>query len=302
MIPLPACTLLTALSAQAKVVDEFKDCEEFFYQNTEPGGLIRIDQNLSGINEDQMSSSHSDTDIRPNQAINADYRDTGYDRGHLNPKSFQRGDAREATLTLTNAAPMDPCFNRVHWYQHEANTRRVLQQQLQLHPNADVYLVTGSQEKPCCSTPCLFQKDLNDYRCYSGQTLIACSPQYSAITVKGENCRDDHPCATYGEHYYWCYKASESWDFCSPPIWQSKAKNGKPCRSNHACAKYESEHPWCYTDDDNNWDECCTSDSQFSAVKGKSCKPSHPCGYHDEKYLWCRTTDGDWDYCCRDNA
>ncbi|TFJ96330.1 Endonuclease domain-containing 1 protein [Platysternon megacephalum] len=50
--------------------------------------------------------------LKEKQAINEDYERTHYDRGHLNPNSFQCGQGRIATFTLTNAVPMDPCFNR----------------------------------------------------------------------------------------------------------------------------------------------------------------------------------------------
>ncbi|XP_051741771.1 uncharacterized protein LOC127508135 [Ctenopharyngodon idella] len=156
---------------------------------------------------------------------------------------------------------------------------------------------TGGETKPCCSTPCLYKDNLKGYRCYSGQKEIACSPQYSLITYKGERCMDDHPCGTYGEDYYWCYKISGKWDYCSPLLWRSKAKNGQYCRRDNACAKYGESQQWCYTDDGKKH-ECCTSDDCYSTVNGKTCKSNHPCGKHGEKYLWCWTTHGSWDYCC----
>ncbi|ROL48117.1 Endonuclease domain-containing 1 protein [Anabarilius grahami] len=156
----------------------------------------------------------------------------------------------------------------------------------------------SSNTKRCCSTPCLYKDNLQSYRCSSGKELIACSPPYSLITYKGERCKDDHPCGTYGEDYYWCNTISGKWDYCSPPLWRSKAKNGQDCRSDHACAEYGSSSRWCYTDDGNKH-KCCTSDDCSSTVNGKTCKPDHRCGYHGEKYLWCKTTDGSWDYCCK---
>ncbi|XP_039530920.1 uncharacterized protein LOC120481362 [Pimephales promelas] len=119
------------------------------------------------------------------------------------------------------------------------------------------WCTSGGQTKPCCSSPCLYVHHLEDYRCSSGQTQIKCSPRYSLVTVNRERCKDDHPCGTYGYNYYWCYKASGSWDYCSPPVWSSKAKSGKFCRSDHACAKYGKSYLWCYTDNRNNWDYCC---------------------------------------------
>uniref|UniRef100_A0A672K940 Zgc:171534 n=1 Tax=Sinocyclocheilus grahami TaxID=75366 RepID=A0A672K940_SINGR len=72
------------------------------------------------------------------------------------------------------------------------------------------------KDKSCCSTPCLYLDQLKGYHCYSGETQIQCSPQYSLITAKGNRCRDDHPCATYGEDYYWCFINDKSWEYCSP--------------------------------------------------------------------------------------
>lgn len=129
---------------------------------------------------------------------------------------------------------------------------------------------TGGETKPCCSSPCLHQNKFNGYRCYADQKLIECSPPYSRITVNGKRCLDNHPCATYGEDYYWCWTDYSpyfldwahyfsEWDYCSPPLWNSKANNGKYCRNNHACAKYGSRNTWCYTDDEDNWDYCCTN-------------------------------------------
>ncbi len=114
---------------------------------------------------------------------------------------------------------------------------------------------TGAETKPCCSSPCLYQDDLKIYMCYSDQKLIECSPPYSRITVNGKKCLDDYPCATYGKDYYWC-KTANSWDYCSPPLRNSKTINGQYCRINYACAKYGYGYTWCYTDDEDNWNYC----------------------------------------------
>uniref|UniRef100_A0A674IKU6 DNA/RNA non-specific endonuclease domain-containing protein n=1 Tax=Terrapene triunguis TaxID=2587831 RepID=A0A674IKU6_9SAUR len=64
--------------------------------------------------------------LKEKQAINEDYERTHYDRGHLNPNSFQCGQGQIATFTLTNAVPMDPCFNRVNWYELERSLKTQL--------------------------------------------------------------------------------------------------------------------------------------------------------------------------------
>ncbi|XP_017579079.1 uncharacterized protein LOC108443139 [Pygocentrus nattereri] len=109
---------------------------------------------------------------------------------------------------------------------------------------------------PSCTTPCLFQEDLKGYWCFSGKIQIQCSPQYSAITTKGEKCKNNHPCGTYGYGYYWCYTEAGSWGYCSSPFWKTIAVNGKSCRPNFACGTYGESYTWCYTDYHNNWSKC----------------------------------------------
>ncbi|XP_060755786.1 endonuclease domain-containing 1 protein-like [Neoarius graeffei] len=102
-----------------------------------------IEPQLSGISDKTMQpESKYDRDlIKSSQALNDDYSNTGYDRGHLNPNSFQCEDGREATFTLTNSAPMDACFNRVHWKQWEQEVRRTLSARSSV---GTAYLVTGT--------------------------------------------------------------------------------------------------------------------------------------------------------------
>ncbi|XP_062325096.1 uncharacterized protein si:ch211-165i18.2 [Osmerus eperlanus] len=157
---------------------------------------------------------------------------------------------------------------------------------------------TDQGNKACCTSPCLYDHVWKDFMCSSGQRIIRCSTQYSAVTVSGKACRQDHPCGTYGETYYWCYTYETDWDFCSPPYVNSIGKNGKPCRDDHECSTYGESYHWCYTDRSDHWSECCTNKDPYVAVNGKICKTEKPCGTYGENYLWCYTTDGSWDFCC----
>lgn len=78
------------------------------------------------------------------QAIRADYAHTGYDRGHLNPNGLQCDDARQATFTVTNAAPMDACFNRIHWKIWEGYLLAFLKEAFQIDKAATAYIITGT--------------------------------------------------------------------------------------------------------------------------------------------------------------
>ncbi|XP_051743149.1 uncharacterized protein LOC127508813 [Ctenopharyngodon idella] len=341
------------------------------------------------------------------QAISSDYRDTGYDRGHLNPNTFHCKEGHKATFTLTNAAPIDAGFNRIHWKNWESMLRSFLKSRLESDGgSATAFIVTGTvpdanlqipqreiseepervtvpshiwmavcykhhsddtksfsfgyigENKPEGGISLMRVSDLNDElsRLYSelsmthqsinifvgdcfGENdklnevqgmfdklinlpvnqgdLMATdvqnmsrtkraigSSQHSYFTVGGYSCRYNHPCGKYGEDYYWCWIGYgyffDSWDYCSPPLLESKAKNGEYCQSNYACNKYGSGYRWCYTLTGNH-DMCCTYDSCFAAVNDKTCWSDHPCGYHGYSYLWCYIDDeANWDYCCKD--
>lgn len=80
-----------------------------------------------------------------NQALSSDYENTGFDRGHLNPNALHcTDDARKATLTLTNAAPMDPCFNRIHWKNWEGSFSAFLKETFKNDKEATAYIITGT--------------------------------------------------------------------------------------------------------------------------------------------------------------
>lgn len=91
------------------------------------------------VREDQKNKNA----FKGNQAISDDYTGSRFDKGHLYPNSFQCGDGRMATFTLTNAAPMDPCFNRIHWKDWESTLRSFLVDKLK-SDNAKAYIVTGT--------------------------------------------------------------------------------------------------------------------------------------------------------------
>uniref|UniRef100_UPI00398E7B93 endonuclease domain-containing 1 protein-like n=1 Tax=Pristiophorus japonicus TaxID=55135 RepID=UPI00398E7B93 len=77
-----------------------------------------------------------------NQAVDADYKDSGYDRGHLYPFSFNENDSATATCTLTNAVPQKHEAN-VNWNKQVESI--VLKLALICHKSGrSMYVVTGS--------------------------------------------------------------------------------------------------------------------------------------------------------------
>ncbi|KYO25553.1 hypothetical protein Y1Q_0023982 [Alligator mississippiensis] len=82
-------------------------------------------------------------ELQSTQAINEDYENTNYDWGQLNPNSLQCDSSHVATFTLTNAVPMDPCFNRIHWGKLQKSLRDLLKESC-LNEGGTAYLVTGA--------------------------------------------------------------------------------------------------------------------------------------------------------------
>ncbi|RVE60989.1 hypothetical protein OJAV_G00166260 [Oryzias javanicus] len=126
------------------------------------------DPNFSDMAYMKSYSSRDSDNIKVKQAIDEDYKHTGYDRGHLNPNSFQCNDGRGATFTLTNSVPMDACFNRVHWKDWEAAVIGILQQQ---DSAGTAYLVTGAVPSPNKKIPKQGIFDSSDERDFNRVTV-----------------------------------------------------------------------------------------------------------------------------------
>ncbi|KAH1183197.1 hypothetical protein KIL84_004689 [Mauremys mutica] len=96
------------------------------------------------LQKNQKENQSIKEKLKEKQAINEDYERTHYDRGHLNPNSFQCGQGQIATFTLTNAVPMDPCFNRVNWYELERNLKTQLTNGCEKNQKGKPFLETGA--------------------------------------------------------------------------------------------------------------------------------------------------------------
>ncbi|XP_017572790.1 endonuclease domain-containing 1 protein-like [Pygocentrus nattereri] len=75
------------------------------------------------------------------QAVNEDYKDSDYDRGHLAPVYHARSQhCSDATFTLTNAAPQNRSFNRGQWKKTEEAVAKTLKEKCE---GNSAYIVTG---------------------------------------------------------------------------------------------------------------------------------------------------------------
>ncbi|XP_067901807.1 endonuclease domain-containing 1 protein-like [Heterodontus francisci] len=140
-------------ATEAKVVSSFDECSQFFCKGVEPllfkgSNPARICQryqqqyhfaslDLPG-GSDEMSNEPPDG-VGMNQALNSDYRNTSYDRGHLYPLSLHSGTGT-ATCTLTNAVPMLRKMN-IAWYHYAERKLKTLANECR--PNATMFVMTG---------------------------------------------------------------------------------------------------------------------------------------------------------------
>ena len=68
----------------------------------------------------------------------ADYRNSGYDRGHMSPNGdMSTPDAQEESFSLANMVPQDPCNNEVLWEGIESAVRDLTLS------SGETYVVTG---------------------------------------------------------------------------------------------------------------------------------------------------------------
>lgn len=80
-------------------------------------------------------------DVEDGQAVNDDYRNSGYSRGHVNPSMHHSSVSQLSTFTYTNMAPQDATFNSGTWNQYETFLRdKILTSCRQTHVLSGVIL------------------------------------------------------------------------------------------------------------------------------------------------------------------
>ncbi|XP_024657873.2 endonuclease domain-containing 1 protein-like [Maylandia zebra] len=68
------------------------------------------------VNTGMKYQKHPDQNVKNSQAVNEDYRNSGYSRGHLAPSGHQQTEEdKKATFTLTNIVPQMEKFNNGPW-------------------------------------------------------------------------------------------------------------------------------------------------------------------------------------------
>ncbi|XP_053098147.1 endonuclease domain-containing 1 protein-like [Pangasianodon hypophthalmus] len=111
----------------------------------------KIEPQLEDIKEykekkEMMDSPRDEETVRNiiNQAVDIDYKDSSYTRGHVFPRSFAADqDQADSTFTLTNIAPQTKHSNEEWASQVEEPMLTEIQRNCRLDQNYRAYIVTG---------------------------------------------------------------------------------------------------------------------------------------------------------------
>ncbi|KAF3837424.1 hypothetical protein F7725_004888 [Dissostichus mawsoni] len=105
--------------------------------------------------EPQLEDIHGNENMRKdvegktynNQAVNSDYTNQGFDRGHLFPSSYaSTEDDKKSTFTLTNIVPQNGPFNKGRWNKMESCIKCVLDEYcINNNDIKEGFLVIGAQ-------------------------------------------------------------------------------------------------------------------------------------------------------------
>ncbi|XP_056140039.1 endonuclease domain-containing 1 protein-like [Lampris incognitus] len=74
-----------------------------------------------------LSKDHPGVYLGERQALNEDYTNSGFDRGHLNPNGHHAVPSRNATFTLTNVVPQNHKLNQNAWRIYESHLTNLFQ-------------------------------------------------------------------------------------------------------------------------------------------------------------------------------
>lgn len=87
----------------------------------------------------RMNVFREDTLIEAGSATSADYRNSGFDRGHLKPAADNKDSQKEmnASFLMTNISPQHPSVNRITWKSIEEYERSLLK------THDSLFVVTG---------------------------------------------------------------------------------------------------------------------------------------------------------------
>ncbi|KAI5624176.1 endonuclease domain-containing 1 protein-like [Silurus asotus] len=115
-------------------------------QNKRPRGEWKFEPQLANSKADgnmmpfPVPPAKLDQNVVESQAVQKDYINSTYTRGHLNPSQHHSNTtSRRATFTLTNVVPQKAESNDGPWAMLETNVSKILQK----HCQGEAFIVTG---------------------------------------------------------------------------------------------------------------------------------------------------------------
>eukprot|EP00079_Xenopus_tropicalis_P034395 XP_017948166.1 PREDICTED: endonuclease domain-containing 1 protein-like [Xenopus tropicalis] len=116
-------SLLNQKKLKTNQSPEFNVEPQLVYRDLPKKSMLSETETVDSITEYNMKKSkrkNASNLLEMSQAVNADYRESNYTRGHLNPKGHHgKGDGQEATCTLTNVVPQTKKLNGEIWKKYE---------------------------------------------------------------------------------------------------------------------------------------------------------------------------------------
>lgn len=265
--------------------------------------------------------------IKSTQAVNDDYSNTGYERGQLNPNSYQCQDGHYATFTLTNAVPMDACFNQVNWKLWQDAVKDLLKTQPKDQGTA--YLVTGAvpSENSIPKKGKFDDDGARDFNrviipshvwtavCYKHNVdsesfsfgYIGLNNPDSRINIGTISELNDLLSTLYGgpavkiftdDCFSATIKSKKIFKHLHETIQSSINRMNMSTNTHSACyaptAGFEAESACLLPEEPSNMGQ------GVGDKKGNGNLCFSPCDLYGEKYTWCYTekNSGVWDYCC----
>lgn len=287
-------------------------------------------QLINRSNDANMALPSSYQGVENTQAVDGDYKNTAYDRGHLNPNLYQCNEGRTATFTLTNAVPLDACFNRIKWYDYEKQIKAILRKECpepskaylitgavpsnrKIPISPDDWLDDGTRTFERISVPsyvwtavCCDHLDKNKKFSlgYSGENVPESEIRLSTIEDLEKKLRLYY---SYNNLKLFADKCDGNVNFRDEVLKYITLKNRKAFASTFP----ESILPAQRRLPDKRKRICkfgetsldCSHSFSVVTISGIPCRDNFPCGFYGQSYFWCYTdSENNWDYCCAPNT
>lgn len=150
----------------------FKLCYRENYENAEWVSYTITKEELNSVTK-RTDNFRSDPAISTGSSTNADYKKSGYDKGHLAPAADMAWskESMDDCFYMSNMSPQAPNFNRGIWKELEENVRDWVEK------FETITIITGP----------ILEKDANEYKSIGENKVSVPEYYYKALLTKDAN-------------------------------------------------------------------------------------------------------------------